>query len=76
MRSMLADRGNLLVTRFDSSCSHSATIETFIFDTALGLTTSLYCLASKLGLFDYLGKCHSKKIHTGIFQPTIPANPL
>ena len=35
MRSMLADRGNLLVTRFDSSYSDSATIQTSIFDTAL-----------------------------------------
>ena len=32
---MLADRGNLRVTRLDSSRSHSATIQTFIFDTAL-----------------------------------------
>jgi len=30
-----ADRGNLLVTRFDSSRSHSATIQTFILDKAL-----------------------------------------
>ena len=35
MRSLLADRGNLLETRFDSSRSQSATIQTFMFDTAL-----------------------------------------
>jgi hypothetical protein len=40
-RSIVSQMPNLFVTRFNSSCSDTATIQTFIFDTALAFRGSI-----------------------------------